>query len=55
MCVHTLTDRLSNMLLNTSISLHAPPPPQGVKKGFIKGEALRLLGTNSSEKTLKRA
>ena len=26
-------------------SCHAP----GVKKGFIKGEALRLLGTNSSE------
>ena len=25
--------------------------PPGVKKGFIKGEALRLLRTNSSEKT----
>ena len=28
------------------ISCHAP----GVKKGFMKGEALRLLTTNSSEK-----
>ena len=27
--------------------------PLGVKKGFIKGEALRLLRTNSSEKTFK--
>ena len=27
--------------------------PPGVKKGFIKGEALRLLRTNSSEKTLE--
>ena len=27
--------------------------PPGVKKGFIKGEALRLLRTNSSEKTFE--
>ena len=27
--------------------------PPGVKKGFIKGEALRLLRTNFSEKTLE--
>ena len=27
--------------------------PLGVKKGFIKGETLRLLRTNSSEKTFK--
>ena len=27
--------------------------PLGVKKGFIKGEALRLLRTNSSEKTFE--
>ena len=27
--------------------------PQGVKKGFIKGEALRLLRTNSSKITFK--
>ena len=27
--------------------------PQGVNKGFIKGEALRLLRTNSSEKTFE--
>ena len=25
--------------------------PLGVKKGFVKGEGLRLLGTNSSEQT----
>ena len=30
-------------------SCHAP----GVKKGFIKGEALRLLRTNSSETTFE--
>ena len=29
--------------------------PPGVKKGFIKGEALRLLRTNSSETTFKTA
>ena len=28
--------------------------PPGVKKGFIKGEALRLLRTNSSQITFKR-
>ena len=27
--------------------------PPGVKKGFVKGEALRLLGTNSSKKTFQ--
>ena len=27
--------------------------PPGVKKGFIKGEVLRLLRTNSSEKTIE--
>ena len=26
-----------------------PPRPPGVKRGFIKGEALRLLRTNSSK------
>ena len=29
--------------------------PPGVKCGFIKGEAIRLLRTNSSRKNLKRA
>ena len=45
-----------NTFLDTSIcrvkhfsSCH----PSGVKKGFIKGEALRLLRTNSSETTFK--
>ena len=28
--------------------------PQGVKKGFIKGEAIRLLRTNSSQITFER-
>ena len=28
--------------------------PQGVKKGFIKGEALRLLRTNSTQITFER-
>ena len=28
--------------------------PRGVKKGFIKGEALRLLRTNSSQITFER-
>jgi len=28
--------------------------PPSVKKGFIKGEALRLLRTNSPESTLKK-
>ena len=28
--------------------------PQGVKKGFIKGEALRLLRTNSSKKAFEK-
>ena len=28
--------------------------PPGVKKGFIKGEALRLLRTNSSQITFER-
>ena len=30
-----------------------PCHPPGVKKGFVKGEALRLLRTNSSIKTLE--
>jgi len=29
--------------------------PPGIKKGFIKGEALRLLRTNPSETTFKTA
>ena len=31
-------------------SCHSP----GVKKGFIKGEAMRLLGTNSSHSTFNK-
>ena len=46
MCVHTSNrQKLSNQYTHFS-SCHPP----GVKKGFIKGEALRLLRTNSSEK-----
>ena len=46
MCVHTSNrQKLSNQYTYFS-SCHPP----GVKKGFIKGEALRLLRTNSSEK-----
>jgi len=29
--------------------------PPGVKRGFIKGEAIRLLRTNSSEKNFQEA
>ena len=32
-------------------STRISPPPPGVSKGFIEGEALRLLWTNSSETT----
>ena len=49
MCVHSSNlQKLSNTRINFS-SCH----PLGVKKGFIKGEALRLLRTNSSEKTFE--
>ena len=36
---------------NTRISIRVTPP--GVTKGFIKGEALRLLRTNSSQFTFE--
>ena len=49
MCVHTSNRQ---KLFNTRTSLHVTPP--GVKKGFIKGQALRLLRTNSSEKTFEK-
>ena len=42
---------------NRNIPVHADfysYHPPGVKKGFIKGEALRLLRTNSSQITVER-
>ena len=36
-----------------SIRISQAANPLGIKKGFIKGEALRLLRTNSSENELK--
>ena len=38
-------------LESTSILIF--PPIRGQSKGFIKGEALRFLGTNSSKDTFK--
>ena len=47
-CAYTLqTDR------NFPVHVFLFMSPPGVKKGFIKGEALRLLRTNSSEKTFE--
>ena len=33
------------------VTIYLPCHPPGVKKGFVKGEGLRLLRTNSSEET----
>ena len=43
----------TNFTYNKYTNFYSCHPP-GVKKGFIKGEALRLLRTNSSQITFER-
>ena len=46
-------ERILNLLKLSDIHISRLATPLGVKKGFIKGEALRLLRTNSSKENFQ--
>ena len=46
-------ERILNLLKLSNIHISRLATPLGVKKGFIKGEALRLLRTNSSKENFQ--
>ena len=49
----SMCKRITNKQTFQYMNFYSCHPP-GVKKGFIKGEALRLLGTNSSHSTFNK-